>query len=106
MRLKKSLGQNFLRSNAVAKKLVDSGDIMTNDVVVEVGPGKGIITNFLLQKAGHVIAIEKDGRMIEYLKEKFSQEISSQKLTLVYGDILKFYPNDYELAPSAYIVVG
>jgi len=98
MRAKKSLGQNFLRSRAVARDLVDAASIQKTDVVVEVGPGKGIITRELLSRAKKVIAVEKDKRMIEHLKEKFSQEITDGKLILVHADILQFNPSDFQLS--------
>ncbi len=106
VRAKKALGQNFLTSASVAKKLVDSANIARDDIVVEVGPGKGIITHFLLEKTNRVIAVEKDERMVEYLKEKFSQELLSKKLTLVLADILNFNPNAYGLGSNAYKLIG
>jgi len=106
MRAKKSLGQNFLRSRAVVRDLVDAASIQKTDVVVEVGPGKGIITYELLSRAKKVIAIEKDERMIEHLKEKFSQEITDGKLILAHADILQFNPKAYRLEPRAYVIIG
>lgn len=106
MRSKKSLGQNFLRNESVAKKLVDSANILPNDVVVEVGPGEGVITQFLLTQARAVIAVEKDESLVAFLQKKFSAEISSGKLILVCDDILNFNPNAYRLEPRAYKLVG
>ena len=68
----KSLGQNFLISDSVVDKIVESADINTADLVIEIGPGLGNLTEFLLQKAGKVIAIELDERMLEILKDRFS----------------------------------
>ena len=68
----KSLGQNFLISDSVVDKIVESADINTQDLVIEIGPGLGNLTEFLLQKAGKVIAIELDERMLEILKDRFS----------------------------------
>ena len=106
IRLKKSLGQNFLLSNAIAKKLVNSANIALNDVVVEVGPGKGIITDILLQKTNRVVAVEKDERMVEYLKEKFSREVLSEKLILVHEDILNFSPQNWKLEIGNWKLIG
>ncbi len=106
VRAKKALGQHFLTSGSVAKKLVDSASVTSDDIVVEIGPGKGMITNFLLQKASCVIAVEKDKQMIEYLKEKFSQEISSQKLILVHDDILNFKPQNWKLEIGNWKLIG
>ena len=90
MRPKKSLGQNFLTSQSVVDKIVETANLDSKDVVLEVGPGKGVLTQALLEKAGKVIAVEKDDALIYLLKEKFAQEIKEEKLVLVRGDILKF----------------
>jgi 16S rRNA (adenine1518-N6/adenine1519-N6)-dimethyltransferase len=58
-----------------------------NDHVVEVGPGKGILTGALLKKEAVVTAIEKDPAMVEILKEKFREEIRNKTLTIVEADI-------------------
>jgi 16S rRNA (adenine1518-N6/adenine1519-N6)-dimethyltransferase len=88
MRAKKSLGQNFLNSQSVVDKIVETANLNLEDVVLEVGPGKGILTQALLKKAGKVIAVEKDDALIYLLKEKFKEEIKNEKLVLVRGDIL------------------
>ena len=90
MRAKKSLGQNFLTSRGVARDIVVAAQITPDDVVLEIGPGKGFLTEGLLQKAKKVIAVEKDVRMVEYLKDKFAQEIRDGKLELIHQDILSF----------------
>lgn len=92
---KKSLGQNFLKSQTALFKMVEAGEIKPEDTILEVGPGKGVLTEKLLAKAGKVIAIEKDHRLIELLQEKFAAEISSGKLILSNEDIL-----DFALSPS------
>ena len=90
MRAKKSLGQNFLTSRGVARDIVVAAQITPDDVVLEIGPGKGFLTEGLLQKAKKVIAVEKDERMVEYLKDKFREEIRNGKLELIHQDILSF----------------
>ena len=65
----KSLGQNFLINDSVVNKIVESAEITKNDLVIEIGPGLGNLTEFLLEKAGKVIAIELDQRMLEILNE-------------------------------------
>jgi len=87
---KKSLGQNFLKSTVALKKIIEAGEITPNDIILEIGPGKGALTEKLLEKAGCVIAIEKDKNLIEFLKEKFTKEILEKKLILIEDDILKF----------------
>jgi 16S rRNA (adenine1518-N6/adenine1519-N6)-dimethyltransferase len=89
LRPKKSLGQHFLRSKGAIEKIVSSANLDKKDVVLEVGPGEGIMTEELLRSAKKVIAIEKDQRSVEMLKEKFEKEISKGKLVLHEKDILE-----------------
>jgi len=88
IKAKKSLGQNFLTSRKVVEDIVNAAEINGNDVILEVGPGKGILTEALLSKAKKVIAMEKDERFAEFLKEKFVPEIENGKLELIFDDIL------------------
>lgn len=88
MHAKKSLGQNFLKSKKIVDTIIDVSDISKSDTVLEIGPGKGVLTESLLLKAGRVVAIEKDIRMIPVLAEKFKEEIESGKLVLVCDDII------------------
>ena len=102
---KKSLGQNFLKSEKIAQEIVEAGEVGSEDFVLEVGPGKGILTEELLKKAKKVIAVEKDEQLIEFLKEKFATEINNGKLEIVSNDILKFDPKSYKPAsPSGGLI--
>ena len=65
---KKSLGQNFLKSDAIFHKIIEAGEIKTEDIVLEIGPGKGALPSKLLERAKLVIAIEKDDLLFEFLK--------------------------------------
>ena len=85
---------------------VDSAELTESDTVVEVGPGKGSITKLLLEKAGRVIAVEKDDNLYILLQSKFADEIAVGKLILVHGDILEFKPAEYRLTQGAYKVIG
>jgi len=105
-RAKKSLGQNFLKSEAALRKIIEAGEINSNDVVLEIGPGKGALTKKLLEKSGQVIAVEKDKELFEFLKIKFEKEINSHSLTLVNGDILEFNSSAYGLKINAYKVIA
>jgi len=83
---KKSLGQNFLIDKDVIKKICNSGNINENNNVLEIGPGTGNLTEFILQKKPQKFhVIEKDERLINNLKEKFDK-----KLTIINEDILKY----------------
>lgn len=86
---KKSLGQNFLKSKKALNDIANSADISDKDIVLEIGPGMGDLTELLIEKAKQVIAIEKDDRLIPILTEKFTKEIKSKKFKLIHGDILE-----------------
>lgn len=85
VRPKKSLGQNFLADPAYLRKIVDAADLSQADVVLEIGPGTGNLTEHLLARAGHVVAVELDPRMVRLLEGRFSGD---PRLTLVHADIL------------------
>lgn len=82
----KSLGQNFLISNEVVEKIVDCSNISKDDLVIEIGPGLGTLTKELLEKAGKVVAIELDKKMLSILKDKFSLY---HNFSLINKDVLK-----------------
>ncbi len=103
---KKSLGQHFLRSESALRKIVSAGRLSSTDIVLEVGPGEGVLTELLLAQAGKVIAVEKDDRLIPVLEEKFAPEIVSGKLKLIHADILDFSPSSLGLRASSFKVVA
>jgi 16S rRNA (adenine1518-N6/adenine1519-N6)-dimethyltransferase len=105
-RAKKSLGQNFLKSKIVLQKIVEAGEISDQDIILEIGPGKGALTEKLLEKSKRVIAVEKDNTLFDFLKEKFPTEIKSGSLVLVHDDILNFNPDAYSLASSTYKIIA
>ena len=82
----KSLGQNFLISENVVEKIVEGAQISKNDLIIEIGPGLGTLTKELLEKAGKVIAIELDKRMIEILIDRFNLYSNFE---LINDDVLK-----------------
>jgi 23S rRNA (adenine-N6)-dimethyltransferase len=65
------LAQNFLRDPCLVASLVSTSGIVSTDVVYEIGPGEGIITEELAKTAGRVVAIEKDPTLVEKLRERF-----------------------------------
>lgn len=89
---KKSLGQHFLTSKSALEKIVAAGDINANDIVVEAGPGQGVLTEPLLAASGKVIAIEKDRELVAELRKTFSRDIEGFRLDLKEGDVLDFDP--------------
>ena len=106
MKKKKSLGQNFLKNKAVVVAMANRANLSPYDVVLEAGPGEGILTEELLKWAGKVIAVEKDNRLIPFLTQKFSSEISSGKLNLIHSDILDFDVKGQRLIVNCYKLVA
>ncbi|MFC1539545.1 16S rRNA (adenine(1518)-N(6)/adenine(1519)-N(6))-dimethyltransferase RsmA [Candidatus Latescibacterota bacterium] len=85
-RTKKKYGQHFLIDDNIADQIVDYAGISPDNTVLEIGPGKGILTERLLERTGNVTAVEIDRNLIKYLKKKF---LGSKGLNLVEADILK-----------------
>ncbi len=86
MKPKKSFGQNFLTSTAARAAIVTAGYIQKGDHVLEIGPGRGFLTEGLLATDAQVTAIEMDRDLIELLKNKFKEN----NFTLINADILKY----------------
>ena len=97
------LGQNFLINEHAVGELVEAANISKNDVVVEVGPGTGIVTRELAKRAKKVIAIEKDPRVIPILQKELR---GIDNVKIINQDILKFNPDSYSLQLTAYSLVG
>ena len=71
IQLTKSLGQNFLHDANQLRRIVEVAELSKIDKVLEIGPGLGPLTKLLLEKAGEVLAIEKDARLVDFLRERF-----------------------------------
>lgn len=82
----KKLGQNFLINDDVIEKIILSANIEQNDIIIEIGPGLGTLTKKLIEKAGKVIAIEIDNKMINVLNYRFKQ---CDNFVLINQDVLK-----------------
>lgn len=95
MKAKKSLGQNFLKDRNVLAKIIEAADLSRDDYVIEVGPGKGVLTHELIKRAGRVTAIELDDRLIPGLRE-------IKDLDLVHGNALDWIPpgGDYKVVAN------
>lgn len=104
--LKKSLGQHFLIAPQKIKKTVGAACISKEDIVLEVGPGDGALTRELLLYAKKVIAVEKDGELIEKLTHIFKKEIENKTLELIHDDILTCDFNTLGLSDKKYKVVA
>jgi 16S rRNA (adenine1518-N6/adenine1519-N6)-dimethyltransferase len=95
LQLTKSLGQNFLHDGNQLRRIVAAAELQPADRVLEIGPGLGPLTELLLAGAGEVLAIEKDGRLVEFLREHFA---AAARLTLRHDDALawlKSGPHDW-----------
>ena len=85
MKAKKSFGQHFLTQEPIAERLADALNTAGCDTVVEIGPGKGILTKYLLKQSLPVVAIELDRDLIPFLEREFSHT----SLRIVQGDVLR-----------------
>ena len=86
MSIRKKLGQNFLNSKSIAKFIVDSAKISKNDVVYEIGIGRGILTPFLCEQSKNVISVEKDHQLYNETLTKFTK---INNLKIIHGDGFK-----------------
>src|SRR6201996_9212910 len=78
IQLTKSLGQNFLHDGNQLRRIVKAAELSKADKVLEIGPGLGPLTELLVENAGEVLAIEKDGRLVEVLRKKFESAIAGK----------------------------
>jgi len=97
IRLTKSLGQNFLHDANQLRRITAAAELTKEDKVLEIGPGLGPLTGLLLEKAGEVLAIEKDARLVEILRDRFGLESRLQpavgrtpSLRLLHADALEY----------------
>jgi 16S rRNA (adenine1518-N6/adenine1519-N6)-dimethyltransferase len=89
-RPKKSLGQNFLVDPNYVRKIISAAEIMPHETVLEIGPGHGVLTRALAEKAGQVIAIELDKALFDILRENLA---GIKNLKLIQADAMTF---DYQ----------
>ncbi|MCG2789066.1 MAG: 16S rRNA (adenine(1518)-N(6)/adenine(1519)-N(6))-dimethyltransferase, partial [Actinomycetia bacterium] len=88
IRLKKSLGQNFLIDTNILKKIARTAELKPEDIVLEIGSGIGSLTEIMLPQVKKIICIEVDNRMVQVLKEIFQSWLSSQ-IDLIESDAMK-----------------
>ena len=87
IQLTKSLGQNFLHDANQLRRIIAAAELKPTDQVLEIGPGLGPLTELLVQNAGRVLAIEKDGRLVELLRKRFG---AAKNLELIHDDALEY----------------
>ena len=102
MRAKKEMGQHFLTQESIAERLATSLQMSGADSIVEVGPGKGILTKYLLQQPFPVTAIELDRDLIPLLEKTFA----GSTLRLVQGDILRVRFDELFPGNNSFVIVG
>jgi 16S rRNA (adenine1518-N6/adenine1519-N6)-dimethyltransferase len=104
IQLTKSLGQNFLHDGNQLRRIVEAAELSRADKVLEIGPGLGPLTELLLDSAGEVLAIEKDARLVDFLRERFKtltpplshpmgeggRRLGEGKFKLFHADALEF----------------
>jgi len=93
IRLKKSLGQNFLIDTNSAKKIISYAGVNADDIILEVGSGIGSLTEILFPKVKRVVCVEIDNLLIEAFKDIFSENLG-EKIQLIQADALKLNYTD------------
>jgi 16S rRNA (adenine1518-N6/adenine1519-N6)-dimethyltransferase len=91
LKARKGLGQHFLIDRGVLEVILAAAEATHDDIIVEVGPGLGILTEALAQRAGGVIAIELDDRLAALLKKTLA---SFNNVTIVNDDVLNIWPEE------------
>ncbi len=89
LRARKSLGQHFLVDREVLEKVASAAELGTSDIVIEVGPGLGVLTKELAKRAGFVIAVELDDRLAAILKQDMT---AAKNVSVINEDILRIDP--------------
>ncbi|MCD6359158.1 MAG: ribosomal RNA small subunit methyltransferase A [Dehalococcoidia bacterium] len=83
---RKSLGQHFLKDKKVVERIISASHLTPSDIIIEVGPGRGVLTGELAKQAGQVIAVELDSNLISLLNKSFKNK---QNINIINADILK-----------------
>lgn len=110
IRLSKKLGQIFLVNKIIVKKIVKAANLQPRDIVLEIGPGIGTLSQELVKRVKKLVVVEKDPKMIKILKEALK---NFKNIEIVRGDILKYQIPNTKRGPSrslqqqkSYKVVG
>ena len=89
LRVKKGLGQHFLVDEAVLETITSAAELTSSDVIMEIGPGLGILTQELARQAGWVMAVELDSKLVAILEQTLN---SFNNVTIIHEDVLKIDP--------------
>jgi len=98
-RARKRFGQNFLHDPRVIARIIDAIDPRPGDTIVEIGPGQAALTRHLIERAGHIVALEIDRDLAASLRTEFPPE----RLSLIIGDALDF---DWSAISGTLRIVG
>ncbi|MBI5456218.1 ribosomal RNA small subunit methyltransferase A [Candidatus Kaiserbacteria bacterium] len=104
--MRQRLGQHFLKASWAAAALADAAKIKKTDTILEIGPGRGALTDELLKRAGRVIAIEKDAALVGTMREKYRDSIANGTLDVIEGDIRDASPQKLGLAAGSYMLAA
>jgi len=104
MNKQKRLGQVFLKNQDIVQKIIQAAEIESKDQILEIGPGKGVLTEPLLRTGTKITAIEKDPEFVKSLKKRFGNE---SNLKIIRADIRDFLQNtEYTILNTKYKVIG
>jgi 16S rRNA (adenine1518-N6/adenine1519-N6)-dimethyltransferase len=103
---KKSLGQHFLNNPHIPVQMAKAGGICKGDIVVEIGPGTGVLTKTLLDYGAYVIALETDARAVSLLHHTFSKEIKAKNIVILHTDVRSLDITSLGLTAGNYKVVS
>lgn len=98
----RALGQNFLVDERVAERIIEAAEISPSDTVLEIGPGRGALTEKLVGRASRVVAVEVDKKLVQELEEKFG---GARNLEIIHGDALRVSAGELRL-PSKFKLVA
>lgn len=104
----KRLGQVFLKNQDIVQKIIQTAEIESKDQILEIGPGKGVLTESLLQTGAKIFAIEKDRELVKFLEKRFKNNLN---LKIIQADIRDFlqsanWQNEYKIQDTKYKVIG
>ena len=104
-RPQKSLGQHFLIDKAVLERILSAAELSHGDIVIEIGPGLGILTEGLAKRGARVIAVELDSKLIALLKKRLA---AFPDVKIIHADILKVTPQQLlqENLPASGLILG
>ena len=83
-------GQNYIKDPSLVRRLLEKTTVDERDTVLEIGPGQGVFTREILERAGQLVSIEIDDGNVQYLKDMYKEEIKSKQLEIVHKDALLF----------------